>query len=227
MILTYKSHNLAMIKKIIIIQALTFSLFAHDMWIDNSFEVYYGHMDKKDSHGDEKIVAQEDILKTSCSMDSNIRSIEKPKNGCDAILVKLNKVYYTKTPYGTFKQSKDEVKMPINSFLSVESVKRVYNDNGVMPFESGLELVLTNKLSDIRVGDKARLQVSFNAKPQAGVAVAYGNRVIGASDENGYVNIRIREAGLQNIKASYTLEGDGVKCDEIIYSTTLNIEVLK
>jgi nickel transport protein len=218
-----------MIKKIIISLTLTCSLFAHDVWIDNSPAVYYGHMDKKSSHGDETVIIKEKILKASCSKNSNISEIKNKKviSTCDAIFVELKKAYYTKTPYGTKNQSKDKTKMAIKSFQSIESVKRVYNDSGVELFKSGLELSLRNNLSDINVDDKARLLVSFNGRPQAGVSVAYGDKVIGGSDEKGHINIRIRKSGLQNIKASYTLKGDGIKCDEIIYSTTLNIEILK
>ena len=218
-----------MIKKLTILLTLTYSLFAHDIWIDNSPVVYYGHMDKTTSHGQEKEIQQEDILKILCVKNSNMFELEnkKLKNGCDALYVQLNKAYYTKTPYGTLKQSKDRVKMPIKSFQSVESVKRIYNDNGVTLFKSGLELTLRNKLSEINVDDKARLLVSFNGTAQANVTIANGQRVIGTSDENGHVNLRIKKPGLQNIKASYSVNGDGVKCDEVIYSTTLNIEVLQ
>lgn len=218
-----------MIKKLTILLTLTYSLFAHDIWIDNSLIVNYGHMDKTTSHGQEKEIQQEDILKVLCSEESNIFELEnkKLKNGCDALYVQLNKAYYTKTPYGTLKQSKDRVKMPIKSFQSVESVKRIYNDNGVTLFKSGLELTLRNRLSEINIDDKARLLVNFNGVAQAGVSMANGDRVIGISDENGHVNLRIKKPGLQNLKASYTVKSDGIKCDEIVYSTTLNIEVLK
>lgn len=209
--------------------SFAYSLFAHDIWIDNSFVINYGHMDKKSSHGDERAVKEDELLKTVCLKNSVIFEIEdkKLKSGCDALFVKLKRVYYTKTPYGTLKQSKDETKMPISSFQSIESVKRVYSDSGVELFKSGLELTLRNKPSEIYVDDKARLLVSFHGEAQAGVSVAYGDKVVGVSDEDGHVNIRIRKPGIQNLKASYTLKGDGVKCDEIIYSTTLNIEVLR
>ena len=117
-------------------------------------------MDKKSSHGDETVIEKEKILKASCSKNSNVSEIinKKIKSGCDALFVELKKVYYTKTPYGTLKQAKDEAKMPISSFQSIESVKRVYNDSGVELFKSGLELTLRNKLSEINVDDKAYLK---------------------------------------------------------------------
>ncbi|MDQ7068454.1 MAG: hypothetical protein Q9M40_11035 [Sulfurimonas sp.] len=216
-----------MIKTTTILLTLTYSLFAHDMWIDDSFRLFYGHIDKKSSHGDEKEITKDGMLQNSCLKDGKIFEVtnEMQKNECDALFVLLPKAYYTKTPYGTLSKPKDSVKMPLKSFQSVESIKRVYSDKGDKLFKNGLELTLINKLSEIEKGDKARLFVSFNGKPQKGVTLAYGDRVVGASDEEGHINVRIRELGLQNIKASFTLKGDGVKCDEIIHSTTLNIEI--
>jgi nickel transport protein len=117
--------------------------------------------------------------------------------------------------------------MAISSFKSIESAKRINNDSSVQIFKKGLELSLTNKLSNIKVGDKARLLVTYDGMPKGGVSVAYAKSVKGVSDKDGAVNIRIKEAGLQNIKASLTLKGDGIKSDEIIHSSTLNIKVLK
>jgi len=229
MILPLISHNLAMIKKMIITQALIYSLFAHDIWIDDALVLHYGHMHMKDSHGEEKEIKKEDINKVFCSANSDIFEVQSKELSakCDSLFVVLNEAYYTKTPYGTKKQSKDKTKMAISSFKSIESVKRINSDDSVQIFNKGLELSLTNKLSDIGVGDKARLLVTYDGIPKSDVSVAYADKVRGVSDKDGKINIRIQEAGLQNIKASLTLKGDGFKCDEIIVSSTLNIKVLK
>ncbi|MCK9491638.1 MAG: DUF4198 domain-containing protein [Sulfurimonas sp.] len=218
-----------MIKKIIITQALIYSLFAHDMWIDDALVVHYGHMHMNHSHGEEKEIKKEDIDRVFCSSNLGVFEVESKelKANCDTLFVLLNEVYYTKTPYGTKKQSKDETKMAISSFKSIESVKRIDSDDSEQIFNKGLELSLTNKLSNIKVGDKARLLVTYDGKSRAGVSVAYADKVKGVSDKDGKINIRIQEAGLQNIKASLTLKGDGIKSDEIIHSSTLNIKVLK
>lgn len=218
-----------MIKKIIITQALLFSLFAHDMWVDDAFALHYGHMQMKDSHGEEKEIKKEDIDIVFCSKDKSLFEVasKELKADCDSLFIVLNEAYYTKTPYGTKKQSKDKTKMALSSFKSIESVKRINNDNSQQVFKKGLELSLTNELSKIKVGDKARLLVTFDGKAKAGVSVAYGDKVRGQSDENGHINIRIQKAGLQNIKASLTLKSDGIKSDKIIHSSTLNIKVLK
>lgn len=218
-----------MIKEMIITQALICSLFAHDMWIDDALILHYGHMQMKDSHGKEKEIKKDVIDKVYCSTNSDVFEVEnkEPKANCDTLFMVLNEVYYTKTPYGTKEQSKDKTKMAISSFKSIESVKRINNDSSVQIFNKGLELSLTNKLSNIKVGDKARLLVTYDGVPKGGVSVAYANSFKGVSDKDGAINIRIQEAGLQNIKASLTFKGDGIKSDEIIHSSTLNIKVLK
>jgi nickel transport protein len=218
-----------MIKKILITQALICSLFAHDMWVDDALVLHYGHKQMKDAHGKNKEIKKEDISKVFCSVAANVFEVDSKelKAKCDTLFIVLNEAYYTKTPYGTKKQSKDKTKMALSSFKSIESIKRINNDEAEQIFNKGLELSLTNKLSNIEVGDKARLLVTFNGKAKSGVSVALGDKVRGASDEDGHINIRIQKAGLQNIKASLTLKGDGIKSDEIIHSTTLNIKVLK
>ncbi|MDD2449224.1 MAG: DUF4198 domain-containing protein [Sulfurimonas sp.] len=218
-----------MIKKIIITQVLILSLFAHDMWIDDAQVLHCGHMHMKDSHGEEKEIKKEDINKVFCSANSDIFEVQSKELSakCDTLFVILNEAYYTKTPYGTKKQSKDETKMAISSFKSIESVKRINSDDSGQIFNKGLELSLTNKLSNIKVGDKARLLVTYDGKAIPSVSVAYSDKVRGVSDKDGRINIRIQEAGLQNIKASLTLKDDGIKSDEIIHSSTLNIKVLK
>ncbi|EQB39109.1 hypothetical protein M947_08080 [Sulfurimonas hongkongensis] len=35
----------------------------------------------------------------------------------------------------------------------------------------------------------------------------------------------MKEAGFEKITASYSQKGDGIKCDEIIHTTTLSIEI--
>ena len=151
-------------------------------------------------------------------------SIHYTKLYDDALLVTLRGVYYTKTPYGTQKVPKNEAKMVLKSWQSFESVKRINSDEGMAPLGVGLELSLTGALSTLHVGDKLRLLVTVDGQPKADVAVAYGERVIGASDAEGHINVKIREPGLQHVRASYTVAGDGTLCDSIVHATELNLE---
>jgi nickel transport protein len=212
-----------MIKTITLLISLLLSLEAHDMWIDNEAKVHYGHEQAVGGHGKGRIIAKDEIARHSCKkgplLDADTRS------NCDALLIELKGVYYTKTPYGTKKIPKNEAQMVLKSWQSIESVKRIYNDAGIAPLGRGLELSLINLPSSLHVSDKLRLLVTQDGVPKAGVAVANGDRIIGASDVDGRINVRVREAGLQHISASYKRAGDGLLCDEIVYATTLNLEI--
>ncbi|MBN2896486.1 MAG: DUF4198 domain-containing protein [Campylobacterales bacterium] len=210
-----------MIKPLLLHVSLLCALTAHDLWIDANATVHYGHI--RHSHGGERIVKEEEIERTLCLRGGTI--IPQSAPDCDALLVALRPVYYAKTPYGTQKLPKNEAKTVIKSWQSVESVKRLAGDAGAAVLGSGLELSPSEPTGSLQTGDKVRLRVTFEGKPRSGVAVAYGERTIGESDQEGRINVRLREAGLQNIRATLRLEGDGVRCDEIIHTTTLNWEV--
>jgi len=207
--------------------ALGTHLLAHTLWIDDTYAVHQGHMQDNHLNADESKVDKKEIVTTHCLKNSSISKKQYDtlsKQGCSVVFVQLQSHYYTKTPYGTKKIPKNKAKMPLKSWLSIESVKRMYSDEK-NPFNKGLEVLLRNNLSEIAVGDKARLSIYFDGKPLKGAVVANGHKTIGVSDDEGFVNVKIRNKGLQNLKASYTLKGDGVKCDEIIHTTTLNFEV--
>jgi len=202
-------------------------LLGHTLWIDDNYKVHQGHMHQESLQNSKHRIDKKEIDTFLCLKDSGVRKSNGDtlaKSGCDAIFVILHSTYYTKTPYGTKKLPKDKSKMPIESWQSIESVKRLYSNNKT-PYNQGLELVLRNNLSDLKVGEKARLTVYYNGKVLSGAMLANGHKTIGMSDENGHINVKIRQKGLQNIKASLTKPADGIKCDKIIHTTTLNFEV--
>ncbi len=218
-------YNVCMKKIIIVFLASGIFLYAHTLWIDDRFRLHQGHMNNH--HADESRVDKKEISAIYClkkSLISKQTYHTLAKKGCSVIFVQLQSHYYTKTPYGIKKIPKNSVKMPLKSWLSIESVKRLYRDEQ-KPFNQGLEVLLRNNFSEIKVGEKARLSIYFDGKPLKGAVVSNGHKTIGVSDSKGFVNVKIRHKGLQNLKASYTLKGDGVKCDEIIHTTTLNFEV--
>lgn len=199
----------------------TLTLQAHDIWIDDAQKIIYGHIKEssEDSHAKNRVIEKSELLSFTC------QKLSSHAKNCDSIFAELKPAYYTKTPYGTKNTPKNETAMALSSHLSHESVKRIDTQEGLKPHKKGLELTLENSLDSLRMGDKLRVVVLEEGNPKAGVTVAYDDKSIGISDENGHVNIKIRHAGLQMIRASYTQKSDGVKCDEIIYSTTLNITV--
>ena len=207
---------------------------AHDTWIEKTpqgYQLNYGHLHLTKEHGGQKIMPYdpETIQSIICQKDGRIERIENPKRyplvvtrTCDELFITMDHGYFTKTPYGTKHLPKNAVRMPIKSWYSVESVKRI-EKNSKDSIGHGLEIVLLN--DPTAVGDKARLLVLFDGKPIKGVVVAYGDRPRGESGADGRVNIRIKKRGLQNIKATLREPCSDNRCDEIVYTTSLNIEV--
>lgn len=151
------------------------------------------------------------------------------KDSCQAIFVLFSSGYWTKTVYGTKNVSKENEKNVVKSWYSEESVKYVdkWDESMVKPFTSYLEIVPLVDLFKLKTGDKIRLMITFKGKPQNNVVVAYEDETKGVTDDEGKINIRIKKPGFQIITASLTQPADGLKADDIIYTTNLNFIVEK
>jgi len=224
---------------IIVLFLLLFSFvsFPHDLWIEeagNGFKLFYGH--KHSAHsGDEIIEYNMDFVKSvKCQKAEKVEDISFKKEyplyfegNCNSIYVLFSSGYWTKTVYGTKNVSKEGVENVLKSWFSVESVKyiRNYNENSKKPISDSLEIVSLSDISKIKKGDKIRLKVFYGGKPKANVVVAYKDKPRGETDEEGNINITIKDSGFQVISASITEKGDGIKADEKIITTNLNFQV--
>jgi nickel transport protein len=228
-----------MLKKlfVLILSLISFS-YAHDLWIEKSkgkYILYYGH--KYSSHkGKELIKYNPNSIQTLKCITENGK--EKDLNikrkyplvideNCAIIYVDVSTGYWTKTPYGTVNKPKNQVDMPVRSWLSYESVKRInqWNENLKKPFVKKLDIIPINNPLRLETGDKVRLLITFEEKPAKNVPVAYEGKFRGVTDSKGRINIRIKHKGLQLIEATYKKPVNSEKADEIIYTTTLNFEV--
>lgn len=215
------------------------SLYAHDMWIEDSnatMTLHYGHLNQNSDHEGAKSLPYEPskISDIICLESDKKRFLNQPaifplvtSESCELLFVRLDNGFFTKTPYGTENKPKTEVKMSIKSWQSIESVKYIKTKDHHDPIAKGLELSSTNEPMSLEVGDKIRLVATYDGKPIEGVTVAYDGKPIGVSDDNGHVNVRIKHDGLQHIQASINKPFTGTQCDETIYSTTLNFKVSK
>jgi nickel transport protein len=144
-----------------------------------------------------------------------------------AVFVSTSTGYWTKTPYGTKNMSKGEVKMAVRSWLSYESIKRIdrWSDALTSPLVGELELVpLVNPLS-LEPGDKLRLLAMRDGKPVRGVVVAYDGKPRGETGDDGRINVKIRQGGVQRVEASITEPLDSPDADEVVTTTTLCFEL--
>ncbi|WP_200763024.1 DUF4198 domain-containing protein [Nitrosophilus alvini] len=213
---------------------LPFMLFGHDIWIEKNeqgYQLNYGHLHPSSEHAGKKTIEYnpENIKEIVCEKEGKIEKIENTrsyplviKDKCDALFIYMDNGYFTKTPYGTKNLPKNEVKMALKSWRSFESVKRI-EKNSKKSIGKGLEILLLNDVK--KVGDKARLLILFDGRPVEGAVVAYDDKPRGQSGVDGRVNIRVKRSGLQNIKATLRKKCDDNRCDEVVYTTTLNIEV--
>ncbi|MCK4511195.1 DUF4198 domain-containing protein, partial [bacterium] len=201
----------------------------------DEYVLYYGHAHA--SHGGAEYIEYEpeDVLGVEC-FDSSGASRVLPvgdtyplrvRGECAACWFLISSGYWTKTPYGTRNLAKDEVEHVIESWRSLESVKRidVWCESLRDPLTDGLEIVpLIDPLS-LTPGEKLRLKITFEGDPVEGAVVAYGGKVRGLSDEDGLVNVRIKAAGFQSVSASIRIPIESDKADLEIHTGFLNFEL--
>jgi nickel transport protein len=146
---------------------------------------------------------------------------------CAVAHVSISSGYWTKTPYGTQNLPKNQARMPLRSWLSHDSVKRIDHWAGPLarPLAGGLELTPLEDPLSLRKGEKLRLQVTFDGTPVEDAVVAYDGKPRGRPGADGRINIRVRHGGFQVIQATLTRSIASEKADEVIYSTHLNFEL--
>lgn len=211
---------------------------AHDLWIERQGPLHtlqYGH--ERSGHAGAKILEYkpEQVREAACfnaagkAMRAEVgRAWPVTLSGdCAASWFLSSSGYWSKTPYGTKNLPKTEAGPVIDSWLSVESVKRIdaWDAALTQPVTRALEIVpLANPLR-LRAGDKLRLKVTLEGRPVAGATVAYFGHPRGVSAADGQVNVRLRQPGLQLVQASLeTPLADG-RADRLIQSTALQFEI--
>ncbi|MDY0232731.1 MAG: hypothetical protein RBS11_01745 [Sulfurimonas sp.] len=216
-------------KKILAILVFCSTLMAEEIWIDDIAALYYGQKILQEASLKAKKLKQDEIAKLSCLKGSEIFELEdkKLRDDCDAIFVQLKRAYYTKTPFGTKKLPKDKTKIPLSSFESVESIKKMYKNDATKLFNAPFEISLSVPLKRVKVGDRVRFLVSSFGRPKAGISITYNKKLVAKSDRYGNASIEMKQDGLQKITASYSQKADGIRCDEIVHSTTISLEVLR
>jgi nickel transport protein len=126
---------------------------AHDLWLEKEgggFSLYYGH--KYSAHQGAEFVEYrpEWVREALCfdgaaeeaAFESHSAYPYRMRGDCAAAYVLISSGYWTKTPYGTENLPRSEARMPLRSWLSYESVKRIdrWNDALAKPLAKGLEI---------------------------------------------------------------------------------------
>jgi len=211
---------------------------AHDLWLekeDTGLGLYYGH--KRSAHeGADFLEYNPEWVQQVLCFDGAGTEIAfeiqraypyRMRSGCAVAYVLVSSGYWTKTPYGTQNVPKNEARMPINSWLSYESVKRI--DQWTMalakPLTGGLEMTPVEDPLKLGKGQKLRLGVTFGGQPVKGVIVTYDGKARGQTGADGRINVRLRHGGFQVIQASFNRPDASGKADEVIHAANLNFEL--
>lgn len=225
---------------------------AHDLWLEKTppaegpytYRLHHGHSHTARAtrgtegtahdHGGSPAASLE-ILSAICIDDQGNRSPISPLDNhpfafdCDgpAIAVTVTTGFWTKTAHGTKPFKRNEATMPVRSWRSLESVKRI--DRWIAslrePLTGDLELVPQADPLELREGDKLQLLVTLAGRPVSGAVVTYGGRARGSTGADGRIDIRIHRPGLQKVRAKITLPFDGPEADETVHIAVLNFEV--
>jgi len=213
---------------------------AHDLWLEREDQgeeigLYYGH--KHSQHGGAKVLEYRpewvrealcfDAAGKEAAFSSEAVYPYRLRGECAAACVLTSSGYWTKTPYGTENVPRAEARMPLKSWLSYESVKRIDGWGAALaaPLTGWLEMTPSGDPASLRQGRKLRLRVTFDRQPVEGVVVSYDGKPRGVTGRDGKINIRLRHGGFQVIQASLSRPDASGKADEIVHSANLNFEL--
>ena len=213
-------------------------LLAHDLWVERDTLLHtlsYGH-ERSGHEGVKRLEYKPETVKEATCYNSAGQE-QKAEQGkaypvtlkgdCAATWFLVSSGYWSKTPYGTKNLPKNEAAAVMDSWLSVEAVKRIdrWGEALVRPLGGELELAPIDNPLALKAGDKLRLRAYFRGKPAANVTVAYFGKPRGVTGADGAVNIRLNEPGFQLVQGSLELPLNDGKADKAIRSTSLQFEI--
>ena len=211
---------------------------AHDLWWereDGGFVLRYGHLPgahegQRELPYEAAEVAAVHVLGAEGNWERLTVPTEAPvriRGPWAALVAEMTPVVWTKTPYGTVRAAKSETEMPVASWESRESVKRIerWRPELSRPLGASMEIVPAGDPTELRPGRKLRVIVMLEGEPVEGATVAYDGSPRGVTGTDGAVNLKIRHAGWQNIQASLEQPLDGVRADKVITTAALVFEL--
>ncbi len=210
----------------------------HDLWIERNGPLHsllYGH-ERSAHEGSKRLEYKPENVQQARCFDPTGQEIRVElgkqypvtlKGDCAVSWFLLSSGYWSKTPYGTKNLPKTEAGAVMDSWRSVEAIKRIdrWGAAQARPMTQALELVPTNNPLSLKTGDKLRLRAFYQGKPAANVTVAYFGKPRGVSGADGAVNIRLSETGFQLIQASLETPLDDGKADKTIHSSAMQFEL--
>jgi nickel transport protein len=223
---------------LLLLMLLPSLVLGHDLWIERSGPMHslsYGH-ERSGHEGTKRLEYKPETVKQVVCYNASGqeqraeqgRGYPVTLNGdCAAAWFLVSSGYWSKTPYGTKNLPKNEAGAVIDSWLSVESIKRIdrWSEALAKPLNKELELVPLDNPTSLQPGSKLHLRAYFQGKPAANVTVAYFGKPRGVTGADGTVNIRLNEPGFQLVQGSLEFLLNDGKADKAIHSAALQFEI--
>ncbi len=222
---------------VLLLILLFYTAQAHELWIEregNLFVLLYGHI--KPDRVEEATVRYlpEQVLSFEClDAEGNRLKAElikgyplKLRGSCHMVQAVFSSGYWAKTPEGLKNLPKDQVKDSIESWYSLEIARRINAWKPRRePLSNELEIIPVESPSSLRVGEKFTVIAYYRGKPFRDVPVYHNGRIVGSTDEEGRINLRVREKGIQLVGVTVR-EKDGTgKADYVLKTFYLIFEV--
>ena len=119
---------------------------------------------------------------------------------------------------------KSQAKDAVKSWESREFVKFLDTGTCETAFGDELEIVLGSDIRKARVGDKITVRVLHQGKPAAAATIAYHDHTLGVTNSQGEARVRLRQGGMQFIRASITRPLNSPEADSVVLSAGLLFE---
>lgn len=213
-----------------------FLAWAHELWIERKGEEYvllYGHLKPDKGESSQLTYTPDKVLSFEC-LDADGRKLsaevvsEYPvrlRGRCQVLEATFSTGFWTKTPEGLKNVPRTEVKNSIESWYSVERVRRlnIWTFRQA-PLTDDLELLLVDNPSDLKPGQKFTVIAFYRNRPLKDAPISHNGRLVGSTDGDGRINLRLRERGIQLIGVSIREKNQSVRADHTLKTFYLMFE---
>lgn len=179
-------------------------------------------------------------IKAAPQADKSFQSAQSLAAGSYVAASGTKPVFFTKSPAGYVRKTKDQVPEAIKCFRSIKYAKAIVNLGGQagevsQPLGQDLEIVPLANPAGLKAGGELPVKVLLSGKPLAGAEVsampaASGKEKVtpfkAKTGSDGIVKVKLESPGLWLVRVSQrTPYKDPAKCDVLSKAATLTFEI--
>ena len=223
---------------VVLLLALPALARAHDLWVEpgaDGFLLRYGHRGHEALPIDparvkaircvEPGAAPRDFRAVAAFARAEVRIPAR----CAVVSAAADLGFFVLTPDGEKNVPRTQAPDAVRSWASRQYAKWADARSPVAaaPVGDELEVVPASDLGKVKVGDKYAVRVLAGGKPAVGAVVAVAHRVLGETDREGILRIRVHEGGVQSIDASLKRPLQAPEAETLVLEASLTFEVAR